>query len=231
MSDGYRDQARRLRAAAQVKLAELRAARRGRKAAEPSLAPPRTTDSDPGGEARAACLAGVGNDAGSGRVEAATCQDPSGDDREREASGQAAALSDPISAKSVSGAADSKLQVSAAALDLVRGARSADWAADTSACATAQMAAGSAGPDGAAQMTASAEGATVSEHLRLERLPGLGEGLKRLLGAHGIHDLRDLAAADPMELRTALGLIGELLDLPAWVREAAELAEIDGRNA
>ncbi|MGF1444944.1 MAG: hypothetical protein ACFBRM_01955 [Pikeienuella sp.] len=80
-------------------------------------------------------------------------------------------------------------------------------------------------------MTASAEGATVSEHLRLERLPGLGEGLKRLLGAHGIHDLRDLAAADPMELRTALGLIGELLDLPAWVREAAELAEIDGRNA
>lgn len=58
----------------------------------------------------------------------------------------------------------------------------------------------------------------------LHRLPGAGPGLVWILQRAGIETLGQLAVADAASLAGRLGLIGELLDLPAWIAEASRLA-------
>lgn len=51
----------------------------------------------------------------------------------------------------------------------------------------------------------------------LAALPGAGTGLVWLLHVNGIDDLEALAAADAAELSQALGLVGRLVDVGAWI--------------
>ncbi|MEM1264667.1 MAG: hypothetical protein AAGI50_01475 [Pseudomonadota bacterium] len=54
----------------------------------------------------------------------------------------------------------------------------------------------------------------------LADLPGTGPGLVWLLKRHDIHTLSDLSRADPAELTSALGMIGQILDVRQLVEEA-----------
>ena len=58
----------------------------------------------------------------------------------------------------------------------------------------------------------------------LQRLPGAGPALVWMLGQVGVQDLEALAAADAEDLGERLGLVGRLLDLPAWIAEARRLS-------
>ena len=66
-----------------------------------------------------------------------------------------------------------------------------------------------------------------SDPVDLDRLPGAGPALVWMLRASGIHSLADLAAAEADDLETRLGLVGALLDLPAWIEAAAKLRDRD----
>ena len=54
----------------------------------------------------------------------------------------------------------------------------------------------------------------------LASLPGAGPGLVWVLQQQGIASLRDLADADGEKLRAALGVIGQILDVPGWIAHA-----------
>lgn len=54
----------------------------------------------------------------------------------------------------------------------------------------------------------------------LNALPGIGTGLVWLLHANGVSSLEALAAADPATLSDQLGLVGRLIDLPSWIKDA-----------
>ena len=51
----------------------------------------------------------------------------------------------------------------------------------------------------------------------LTALPGAGTGLIWLLHVNGISSLRDLAQADARTLSSALGLVGQLIDVQDWI--------------
>jgi len=51
----------------------------------------------------------------------------------------------------------------------------------------------------------------------LFRLPGIGIGLVWLLHANHVTSLAELADADPARLSDGLGLVGRLIDVPAWI--------------
>jgi predicted flap endonuclease-1-like 5' DNA nuclease len=56
-------------------------------------------------------------------------------------------------------------------------------------------------------------------------LPGAGPGLVWMLTRAGVETIEDLAAADPDDLAQRLGLVGEILDLAAWITWAQGQAE------
>ncbi len=62
----------------------------------------------------------------------------------------------------------------------------------------------------------------------LERLPGVGPGLIWLLNSHGIETLTDLASADPSELTGRLNLIGQIVDVNAWIEFAQTAKPAEG---
>ncbi|MCT4373123.1 hypothetical protein CLG85_023640 [Yangia mangrovi] len=51
----------------------------------------------------------------------------------------------------------------------------------------------------------------------LTRLPGAGIGLVWLLHANGIGSLEGLATVDAEALKQRLGLVGQLVDVQAWI--------------
>lgn len=51
----------------------------------------------------------------------------------------------------------------------------------------------------------------------LDTLPGAGPGLVWMLRKLGVSSLADLSVADPHDLRERFGLIGQLIDLSAWI--------------
>jgi predicted flap endonuclease-1-like 5' DNA nuclease len=57
-------------------------------------------------------------------------------------------------------------------------------------------------------------------------LPGIGPGLVWMLNRSGIHSLTELGAANPVALRSSLGLVGDLLDLDYWIGIAREHQKI-----
>jgi len=58
----------------------------------------------------------------------------------------------------------------------------------------------------------------------LYRLHGAGPGLVWMLGQCGIHSLRELGDADAGVLQDRLGIVGQILDVPAWIAFARECA-------
>ena len=56
-------------------------------------------------------------------------------------------------------------------------------------------------------------------------LPGAGDGLVWMLGQCGINTLAELARADADELTERMGLVGQMLDLHAWIAFAGAATE------
>ena len=56
-------------------------------------------------------------------------------------------------------------------------------------------------------------------------LPGAGDGLVWMLGECGINTLAELARADADELTERMGLVGQMLDLHAWIAFARASTE------
>jgi len=89
-------------------------------------------------------------------------------------------------------------------------------------------------PDPAAHDTQAAAGfeasdnndskeATEAAPSDLSRLAGAGAGLVWMLQQSGVHSLAELAEADAETLSDKLGLVGQLLDMPAWIAQARTL--------
>jgi predicted flap endonuclease-1-like 5' DNA nuclease len=70
-----------------------------------------------------------------------------------------------------------------------------------------------------------ARGPVLSVSGSLQSLPGVGPGLVWLLNEQGIGSLEDLAARDPEELRSVLGLLGPFVDIDSWIALARGQAQ------
>ena len=65
----------------------------------------------------------------------------------------------------------------------------------------------------------------VPQESDLVLLPGAGDGLVWMLGQCGINTLVELARADADELTERMGLVGQMLDLQAWIAFARASTE------
>lgn len=70
---------------------------------------------------------------------------------------------------------------------------------------------------------ASAPAPIVQKGSDLALLPGAGEGLIWMLNQQNIQTMSDLAKADPGQLSSAIGPVGQLLDIEAWVNHARQI--------
>jgi predicted flap endonuclease-1-like 5' DNA nuclease len=57
----------------------------------------------------------------------------------------------------------------------------------------------------------------------LHALPGAGSGLVWMLEQCGIRSMADLSGADAADLAARMGLVGQMLDLDAWIAFAARV--------
>ena len=63
---------------------------------------------------------------------------------------------------------------------------------------------------------------SVSDGNDLTALPGAGPGLIWMLNQCGMNTLADLARADPTQLSSELGVVGQILDVEQWIDFARE---------
>jgi predicted flap endonuclease-1-like 5' DNA nuclease len=60
----------------------------------------------------------------------------------------------------------------------------------------------------------------------LTTIPGIGQGMQRLLNNAGIYDFAQLAGSTPEHLRHILGRAGQLADVENWIDQARKLGNV-----